>query len=472
MYVPSEVARRGSTFRSDLSRWEKSPVVGWGLLSLVAWGLWMGSSIVAIAVTREEEEIRPLWMEVEKLVEEVAPMVVELRRDIHAHPELANREERTARVVAETLRKVGVKEIRTGVAHHGVVALLRGREPGPVIALRADMDALPIQENTGLAYASRVPGIMHACGHDAHTAMLVGAAAVLVRLQDRFPGAIKFIFQPAEEGVPPGEKGGATVMIEEGVLEDPPVDAIFAMHVNVDLPTGKIGYREGGLMAAVDRFRLSIVGKQSHAAMPWAGIDPIVASAHVITAVQTIASRTIDARQPIVVSFGRISAGEAWNIIPERVEMEGTIRTHDPEVRKVAKESFRRIVEQVAAGLGARAELELYDYGPVVWNNPALLTFLKPALTYAVGAENLVEIAPVMGGEDFAHYAQRVPGLYVYLGAGNKEIGAVFPVHTPFFRIDEAALPVGVKTHCMVALYFLHGAKGSELLRGQVAPGK
>jgi amidohydrolase len=421
----------------------------------------MGSSAVAIAVSKEEEEIHQLWMEVEKLVEEVAPMVVELRRDIHAHPELANREERTARVVAEMLRKVGLKEIRTGVAHHGVVGLLRGREPGPVIALRGDMDALPIQENTGLPYASRIPGIMHACGHDAHTAMLVGAAAVLARLQDRFPGAIKFIFQPAEEGVPPGEKGGATLMIEEGVLEDPPVDAIFAMHVNIDLPTGKIGYREGALMAAVDRFRLAIVGKQSHAAMPWAGIDPIVASAHVITAVQTIASRTIDARQPIVVSFGRICAGEAWNIIPERVEMEGTIRTHDPEVRKVAKESFRRIVEQVAAGLGARAELELYDYGPVVWNNPALLSFLKRALTHAVGAENLVEIAPVMGGEDFAHYAQRVPGLYVYLGAGNKEIGAVFPVHTPFFRIDEAALSVGVKTHCMVALYFLHNAKGS-----------
>jgi len=433
----------------------------WGWLWVVVWGLCMVGSDTAIVVAREEEEVHQLWAEVEKLVEEVAPMVIELRRDIHGHPELANREERTARVVTETLRKVGVKEIRTGVAHHGVVALLRGRDPGPVIALRADMDALPIQEDTGLPYASRIPGVMHACGHDAHTSMLVGAAAVLARLQDRFPGAVKFIFQPAEEGVPPGEKGGATLMMEEGVLEDPPVDAIFAMHVNVDLPTGRIGYREGGLMAAVDRFRLAIVGKQSHAAMPWVGIDPIVTSAHVITAVQTIASRTIDARQPIVVSFGRICGGEAWNIIPERVELEGTIRTHDPEVRRVAKEAFQRIVEEVAAGLGARAELEMYDYGPVVWNNPALLDLLKPALVRAVGAENLVQIPPVMGGEDFAHYAQRVPGLYVYLGAGNKEIGAVYPVHTPFFRIDEAALSVGVKTHCMVALYFLHNAKGS-----------
>jgi amidohydrolase len=418
-----------------------------------------------LAYGTEVTTFSELASEVEALVAGIAPAVIELRRDLHAHPELANREERTAGVVVEALRRFGIAELQTGVAHHGVVGLIRGNGPGPVIALRADMDALPIQEDTGLPYASQRPGLMHACGHDAHTAMLVGAAAVLAKIKDRFPGAVKLLFQPAEEGVPPGEQGGATLMIAQGVLDNPKVDAIFGMHVNVELPTGKIGYRAGTLMAAVDRFRVSIIGKQSHAAMPWVGVDPIVASAHVITAVQTIASRHIDARQPVVVSFGKINAGEAWNIIPERVELEGTIRTHDPTVRKSAREAFCRIVQEVAAGLGARAEIEMRDYGPAVWNNPRLLKELMPALEQAVGADNLVEILPVMGGEDFAHYAQIVPGLYVYLGVGNPAVGAVAPVHTPQFRIDEAALAHGVKTHVLVALWFLLHPLISERLR-------
>ncbi len=400
-----------------------------------------------------------LIAEIERIIADVTPMVVEVRREIHAYPELANREERTGQLVAETLRRCGIEEIQTGIAHHGVVALIRGHSSRPVIALRADMDALPIQEETGLPYASKIAGRMHACGHDAHTAMLLGAAAVLVRVRERLPGTVKLIFQPAEEGVPPGEEGGARLMIAQGVLDDPPVDAIFGMHVNVDLPTGKIGYRPGALMAAVDRFRVGIIGKQTHAAMPWTGVDPVVAAAHVITAVQTIASRTVDAREPVVVSFGIIRGGEAWNIIPQRVDLEGTIRTHNPQVRRLAVESFERIVREIAAGLGASAEIERYDYGPPVWNDPDLLSFLKPALEQAVGPSNLVELPPVMGGEDFAHYAERVPGLYIYIGTRNEAVGAVHPVHTPHFRIDEGSLPIGVKTHCLVALRFLGGGR-------------
>ncbi|MFH1265556.1 MAG: amidohydrolase [Planctomycetota bacterium] len=406
---------------------------------------------------------------VEQLTKEVTPTVVRLRRDFHAHPELSNREERTGRVVAERLKEIGVDEIKSGVAHHGVVALIRGRKPGPgtdraptrsvgrlVVALRADMDALPIREETGLPFASQNEGVMHACGHDAHTAMLLGAAEVLTQMRDVIPGTVKLIFQPAEEGTPPGEEGGAKLMIEEGVLKDPDVSAIFGMHVHTELEAGKIGYRFGGLLAAVDRFKVTITGKQSHAAMPWLGVDPILASAHVITAVQSIASRKIDAREPVVVSFGIIHAGQAWNIIPEEVVLEGTIRTHDLEVRREAVAQFGRIVNRTADALGAKAEIQFDDYGPVVSNDPELGIGAKASLVRAVGEQNVVESQPVMGGEDFAHYAEKVPGFYVFLGVHNETIGAIHPVHTPNLLIDEAALPVGVRAHCLMALDYLN----------------
>jgi amidohydrolase len=413
---------------------------------------------------------RPLEAEetvsrIDQLTEQVAPQVVEWRRDFHAHPELSNREERTAAVVAKLLKEIGVDEIKTGVAHHGVVALIRGQSDGPTVALRADMDALPIQEKTGLPFASQNKGVMHGCGHDAHTAMLLGAAAVLVKMRDQMPGSVKLIFQPAEEGTPAGENGGAKMMIEEGVLADPDVSAIFGMHVNTDLETGKIAYRLESLLASVDRFRLTITGKQSHAAMPWKGVDPIVASAHVITAVQTIASRKVDAREPIVVSFGIIRAGQAWNIIPGSVEMEGTIRTHDDEVRRQAVAEFKRIVQHTATAHGATAEIELGDYGPAVWNDPELGTRMRRSLERAVGEENVVESPLVMGGEDFAHYAKKIPGFYIFVGVRNESIGAVHAVHTPYLIVDEAALPVGVRAHCLLALDYLHdqsAGKGSS----------
>ena len=394
---------------------------------------------------------------VEQLSKQVTPTVVRLRRDFHAHPELSNREERTAQVVAEHLREIGVDDIKTGVAHHGVVALIRGGKPGPTVALRADMDALPIQEETGLPFASQNEGVMHACGHDTHTAMLLGAAEVLVQMRDSIPGSVKLIFQPAEEGVPPGEEGGARMMIEEGVLSDPDVSAIFGLHVNPDLETGKIAYRYGGLLASVDRFQVTITGKQSHAAMPWQGVDPIVASAHIITAIQTIASRKVDARQPVVVSIGIIRAGQAWNIIPEKVELEGTIRTHNLDVRRQAVEEFSRIVQQTASAHGAKAQIDSSDYGPVTWNDPELGARAKPSLVRAAGEDNVVEAQPVMGGEDFAHYAQKIPGFYIFLGVRNESIGAVHALHTPHLLIDEAAFPLGVRAHCLMAIDYLRG---------------
>jgi len=392
---------------------------------------------------------------VEQLTKQVTPAVIEIRRDLHAHPELSNREERTAGVVAERLEEIGVDEIKTGVAHHGVVALIRGHKPGPTVALRADMDALPIQEQTDLPFASKNEGVMHACGHDCHTAMLLGAAEVLAQMRDVMPGTVKLIFQPAEEGTPAGEQGGAKLMIEEGALKAPDVAAIFGMHVNTELETGKISYRPGVLLASVDRFQVTIRGKQSHAAMPWLGVDPIVASAHVVTAVQSIASRKVDARDPVVVSFGIIRAGRAWNIIPGEVVLEGTIRSHSVEVRRKAVAEFRRIVDGTADALGTSAEIHFDDYGPCVWNDPGLGARAKMSLERAVGEENVVEAEPVMGGEDFAHYADQVPGCFVFLGVRNEAIGAVHPVHTPFFFIDEAALPVGVRAHALMALDYL-----------------
>ena len=394
---------------------------------------------------------------VEQLTKKAAPTVIEIRRDIHAHPELANREERTGRVIAERLKEIGVDELKTGVAHHGVVALIRGRKPGPTVALRADMDALPILEQTGLPFASQNKGVMHGCGHDCHVAMLLGAAEVLSQMRDVMPGSVKLIFQPAEEGVPPGEQGGAKLMVEEGVLADPDVAAIFGMHVNTELETGKIAYRFGGLMAAVDRFMVTIQGKQSHAAMPWKSIDPVVTSAHVITAIQTIASRKVDAREAVVVTVGIIRGGEAWNIIPEEVLMEGTIRSHDVDVRRLAVREFKQIVEATAAAHGATAEVLFDDYGPVVFNDPELGAGAKVSLQRAVGKENVVEAQPVMGGEDFAQYVGKVPGFYVFLGVRNEAIGAVHALHTPYMIVDEAAFPLGVRAHCLMALDFLDG---------------
>ena len=396
---------------------------------------------------------------VDRLVEAATPRVIRWRRDFHAHPELSNREERTGRVIAEALRAMRPDHLQTGVAHHGVVAVIRGAHPGPTVALRADIDALPVQEQTGLPFASKVPGVMHACGHDAHTAMLLGAAEVLMQLRDDLHGTVKLIFQPAEEGVPAGEEGGAAMMIAEGVLDAPDVEAIFAMHVVPNLPTGTIGYRSGGIMAAVDRFQLTVTGKQSHAAMPWEGVDPIVATAHIITAAQTIVSRTIDAREPVVLSFCTIEAGERWNIIPEKVVLEGTLRTHDAAVRRRAVAHFEQVVRSTAAAHGVEVELTIDKLMPLTWNDPELTRRMLPTLRRVAGEENLVEAQPFMGGEDFAYYAVKVPGLYFFLGVHDQQAGPSHGLHHPRFTVDEAALPLGVKAHVLLAIEYLRSAK-------------
>ncbi len=405
----------------------------------------------------EEIDNRAMSQQIRDLAEELAPTVVAWRRDFHAHPELSNREERTARVVAEHLAGMGIDEIETGVAHHGVVALIRGGKPGPTVALRADMDALPIEEQTGLEFASKNKGVMHGCGHDMHTAVLLGTAQVLMEVRDQLPGTVKLIFQPAEEGTPRGENGGAKMMVDEGVLQDPKVSAIFALHISPELDTGKIAYRTGVFLAAVDRFHVIIRGKQSHGAMPWKSVDPIVTAAHAITAIQTIASRKVDAREPIVVSVGIIRAGQAWNIIPAEVVLEGTIRTHDPEVRRQASEEFHRIVEQTAAAHGATAEITFSDYGPSVWNDPELGARMKPSIERVVGEGNLLEGKPIMGGEDFAHYASKVPGFFMFLGVHDPSSETVHALHTPFVVADESALPVGVRAMAMLAVDYLGG---------------
>lgn len=404
-----------------------------------------------------EIDNRAMHQQIRKLSAELAPTVVEWRRDFHAHPELSNREERTARVVAQHLGEMGIDDVKTGVAHHGVVALIHGGKPGPTVALRADMDALPIEEKTGLEYASQNQGVMHACGHDVHTAVLLGTAQVLMKIRDQLSGTVKLIFQPAEEGAPLGEEGGARMMIDQGVLENPKVSAIFALHIHPELDAGKISYRTGVFLAAVDRFHVTVTGKQSHGAMPWQGVDPIVATAHVITAIQTIASRRIDARDPVVVSVGIVRAGQAWNIIPAEVVLEGTVRTHDPAVRRQATREFHRIVQQTASAHGATAKIKFSDYGPAVWNDRELGARMTPTIERVVGEGNLMEGRPMMGGEDFAHYALKVPGFFMFLGVHDPSSETVHALHTPYVVADESALPLGVRAMALLAVDYLAG---------------
>ncbi len=396
-----------------------------------------------------------LVQRVEELSNVVAPDVVKWRRDFHTHPELSNREERTSRVVAERLREIGVDGIKTGIAHHGVVALIKGNHPGPVVALRADMDALPITEQTGLPYASKNQGVMHACGHDAHTAILLGTAKVLTQMRDEIHGTVKLIFQPCEEGAPPGEKGGASLMTEEGALKDPDASAIFGLHVSPNVQVGYLEYCIGGALAAVDQFKIEVMGKGGHAAMPWDGVDPVVASSHIVIALQTILSRIVDTRETAVVTVGIINGGTRWNIIPDVVTLEGTVRTHDEKVRKLIRGKFERIVKNTAAAHGAEAKIEYNSYGSVTWNDPELTRRMLPTLGRAAGEDNVLEGLPVMGGEDFAYYAKQIPGLFFFLGVRNEDIGAVHMLHTSKLLLDENAFPIGVRAMTLLALDYL-----------------
>ncbi len=392
--------------------------------------------------------------------------VVAWRRDLHEHPELSNREVRTAGVVADHLRKLGM-EVQTGVAHTGVVGILRGGKPGPVVALRADMDALPVTEEVDLPFRSRVKteyngqavGVMHACGHDAHTAILMGVAELLAGMKADIPGTVKFIFQPAEEGVPAGERGGAAMMIAEGVLESPKPDAIFGLHV-FPFAVGAIQYRPEGLMASSDQLRIVVRGRQTHGAMPWAGIDPIVASAQVINALQTIVSRQVDlTKSPAIVTIGSIQGGVRNNIVPDSVVLLGTIRTFDQDMRTQIHERVKRAAEEAAGAVGASADVSIIQQTAVTYNDPALTARMVPSLERAAGADRVSLGGFTTTAEDFSYFQERVPGLFIFLGVAPPDANpaTVAPNHSPRFFVDERALPVGVRALAGLALDFLHG---------------
>jgi amidohydrolase len=392
--------------------------------------------------------------------------VVGWRRHIHRHPELSNREFETAALVAEELGRLGL-EVRRGVAHTGVVGVLRGAREEPVVALRADMDALPVTEETGLPFASSVRttylghevGVMHACGHDAHTAILLGVAEVLAGVREQLPGTVVFLFQPAEERPPPGESGGARLMLEEGALDDPAPAAIFALHAVSQHPVGTLGYRSGGAMASSDRMRILVHGRQTHAAYPWRGVDPVAVAARIVLQLQAIPGREIDARLPSVVSIGAIHGGVRHNIIPGTVELLGTIRSLDPQARFELHRRVRRTAESIAASAGARADVEIdVENGyPVTLNDPALVRRMLPTLERV--APRVVEALPRTGAEDFAFYAEQVPGFYVWLGVRPPDVAAEEAAsnHSPRFFVDERALPLGVRVLAHLAVDYLAG---------------
>lgn len=425
------------------------------------------AGIIALTPAAATAQATPADADLERRVAAVTPKVVAWRRDIHQHPELGNREVRTARVVAEHLRALGL-EVQTGVAKTGVVAVLKGGRPGPVVALRADMDALPVTERSNLPFASRATavyngqtvGVMHACGHDNHVAILMGAAEVLAGMRAQLPGTVKFIFQPAEEGPPEGEEGGARLMVKEGVLENPRPDAIFGLHVGVIPATaGTISYRPLGTMAASDAIRIVVRGRQTHGAVPWSGIDPIVASASIIQGLQSITSRQSNlTTAPVVVTIGSINGGVRGNIIPDSVVMVGTIRTLDTTMQADVHRRVRRTADLIAQSAGATAEVTIAANGnPVTYNDPALTERMLPSLRRAAGTRTVQLVPPTMGAEDFSLFQQRVPGLFVFLGVvpPGQDFATVAPNHSPMFFADESALPVGVRTMAQLAVDFL-----------------
>jgi amidohydrolase len=396
---------------------------------------------------------------VAKAVDALRDKLIETRRDFHMYPELSNREERTSRVIAERLRALGFEDVKTGVARHGVVATLKGGRPGPLIAVRADMDALPIQENNDVPYKSRNAGVKHACGHDAHVTIQLGVAEVLSRMRAEIPGVIRFIFQPAEEGAPQGEEGGASLMIREGVLDNPRPKAIFGLHVGAQERVGRVSYASGPLLASTDAFAVVVDGKVTHGAYPHTGIDPVPIAAEVIQAFQTIRRRVI-ATQPVVLTIGQIHGGTRNNILAGQVRMEGTLRTLDEEVREQVKSLMKQMASGIAQANGTTARIEWFDAGnPVTFNDPALVSKTVPSLRRILGASNVNTAEPQMGGEDFAYYQKVIPGFFYFLGVGNPDKGITAMQHTQDFDIDEDALALGVKAQVAVLLDYLEREK-------------
>lgn len=454
-----------------VTRWTPVPRLCAMILAAVTCGAITPMSLRAQAAPSATE----LSAAIDRAVAAVSAKVVAWRRDIHQHPELGNREFRTSKLVADHLRSLGMT-VRTGVAHTGVVGILRGGRPGPVVALRADMDALPVTEPTGLAFASTVRttyngqevGVMHACGHDTHTAMLMGVAEVLASVRHDLPGTVLFLFQPAEEMAPAGEEGGAELMVREGALDDPKPDAVFGLHV-VPYVMGHVLYRSGPFMASSDHITIVVHGRQTHGALPWKGVDPIVVAAQIVTALQTVISRQTDLTAgPAVVTIGSIHGGVRDNIIPDSVVMLGTIRTFDSTARRDIRERVKRTAEMIAQSAGATADVNVDLHYPVTVNNPALTAEMLPTLRRIVGDSGVVQGPLVTGSEDFSFYGLRAPAMYVHLGITPPDSNwrTAAPNHSSKFYVDEDAFPTGMRVLAHLAADYLQTGHAASSTTG------
>jgi amidohydrolase len=423
--------------------------------------------LVVLAAAQPVAFAQSLAADIDKLTTAVEPEMIAWRRHLHQHPELSNREVETAKYIVERLRSFGL-EPQAGIARTGVVALLKGGRPGPVVALRADMDGLPVREEVDLPFASRATaeyegnkvGVMHACGHDTHVAILLATAKVLTQLKDRIPGSVKFIFQPAEEGAPLDERpAGADLMVKEGVMASPKVDAVFGLHVFANVPTGTITYRSGPFMAAADQFEILVRGKQTHGSAPWRGVDPIVIASQIVSALQTVISRSVDiTRLPAIVSVGQFQSGVRNNIIPDTARLVGTIRTFDDAVQNDIHARVRKLAEGIAAASGAAAEVTIHRGYPVTSNDPALTAQMLPTLERVVPGK-VQESELITGAEDFTYFQRQAPGLFVFLGITPPEQAGKAPAnHSPLFFADEKALPTGVRALANLAIDYLAAA--------------
>jgi len=402
--------------------------------------------------------------ELDEAYANVENKVIEWRRDIHQNPELSNREFKTAAKIAAHLKSLGI-EVQTGVAHTGVVGILKGKSAGKTVALRADIDALPVYERNDLPFKSTVTseflgekvGVMHACGHDTHVAILMGVAEVMAKNKDKINGTVKFIFQPAEEGPPPGEEGGALLMVKEGVLKNPDVDAIFGLHINSQTPTGVIRYKSGGTMAAAQSFTIIVKGKQSHGSQPWSGVDPILISAKIIDGLQTIISRETElTKEAAVITVGKIKSGVRFNIIPESAEMIGTIRTLDNDMKAKLNRRMEEMVPSIAKAYGGDATIVIKDATAITYNDPDLVSTMLPTLQRVAGSENVQTQKAVTGAEDFSYFQREVPGFYFFLGGMTPGNTQSFPHHTPDFLIDDSGLLLGVRALTELSLDYLN----------------
>ena len=420
---------------------------------------------VSVYANHYSPDVETLQEKIERLSAEIEAKVIEWRHHFHQNPELSNREFKTAEKIAAHLKELGL-EVQTNVAHTGVVGILKGGKAGPVVGLRADIDALPVVERTDVPYKSFIKstyngnevGIMHACGHDTHIAILMGVAEVLNEIKDEVPGTVKFIFQPAEEGAPIGEEGGAELMVKEGVLKNPDVDAIFGLHINAQTEVGTIRYKSEGIMASVNSFKIEIKGKQTHGSTPWTGVDPIVTAAQMINNIQTIVSRSMPLTQEAaVVTVGVINGGVRHNIIPEEITMEGTIRSLNEDMRQLIFKRLETIVQSAAESNGAKAVLTINKGYPITYNDPELTSQMVPTLERIAGKANVQTMNAITGAEDFSFFQKEIPGLYFFLGGMPKGMdpAEAAPHHTPDFFIDDSGMLLGIKTLSNLAIDYM-----------------